>query len=104
VLAGVLLLPSLSLLYGLLLKGRFDPGHSPEQEEGAAPLRVGRWELMVGLAAGLFIAGSLLNIFSENAWQRGIAVAALLGGIAWGFALLAVPPETPEHEEGEGRH
>jgi cytochrome bd ubiquinol oxidase subunit II len=104
VLAAVLLLPSLSLLYGLLLRGRFDPGRSPEQEVGDAPLRIGRWELMVGLAAGLFIAGSLLNIFSESAWQHGIAVAALLGGIAWGFALLAVPPETPEHEEGEGRH
>ena len=47
------------------------------------------------------IAGALLNIFCQNAWQRGVAVAALLGGIAWGFALLAVPPEAPEHEDGQ---
>ena len=101
VLAAVLLLPSLSLLYGLLLKGRFDPGHTPQQDARHAPPRMGRWELMVALAAALFVAGSLLNIFSETAWQRGIAVAALLGGIAWGFALLAVPPDAPEHEERE---
>ena len=61
----------------------------------------GRWEVLVGAAATLFLAGALLNIFCQNGWQRGIAVAALLGGIAWGFALLAVPPEAPEHEDGE---
>ena len=57
--------------------------------------------MLVGSAGAVFVAGALLNIFCQNAWERGIAVALLLGGIAWGFALLAVPPEPPEHEQGE---
>jgi cytochrome d ubiquinol oxidase subunit II len=93
VLAAVLLLPSLSLLYGLLLGGRFDPDRTVEQGSDDAPLGIGRWELLVGVTAAVFVAGALLNIFCQNAWQRGIAVALLLGGIAAGFALLAVPPE-----------
>jgi cytochrome d ubiquinol oxidase subunit II len=101
VIAAVLLLPSLSLLYGLLLGGRFDPGRESAQPAEHATLRLGRWEVLVGSATAVFVAGALLNIFCRNAWQRGVAVALLLGGIAWGFALLAVPPEAPEHEDGE---
>jgi cytochrome bd ubiquinol oxidase subunit II len=93
VLAGILLLPSLSLLYGLLLGGRFDPGRAGGAEPEPRPVRIGRWELMVGAAATVFIAGALLNIFCQTAWQRALAVALLLAGIAGGFALLAVPPE-----------
>jgi cytochrome bd ubiquinol oxidase subunit II len=93
VLAAILLLPSLSLLYGLLLGGRFDPGRTTDEQPEPRPVRIGRWELLVGLAATVFVAGVLLNIFSETAWQRAIAVAALLGGIAGGFVLLAIPPE-----------
>jgi cytochrome d ubiquinol oxidase subunit II len=104
VLAAILLLPSLSLLYGLLLRGRFDPGQTVEQPAGAGPLRIRHWERRVGLAAAVFVAGALLNIFCQNAWQRGIGVALLLGGIVAGFALLAVPPDAPEHEEGEHGH
>jgi cytochrome d ubiquinol oxidase subunit II len=93
VLAGILLLPSLSFLYGLLLGGRFDPGRTRAAEQEPRPVRIGRWELLVGAAATVFIAGALLNIFCQTAWQRAVAVALLLAGIAGGFALLAVPPE-----------
>jgi cytochrome bd ubiquinol oxidase subunit II len=93
VVAAVLLLPSLSLLYGLLLSGGFDRRLTPGAPSDRAPTRVGRWELLVGAAATVFVAGALLNIFCDTAWQRAIAVAALLAGIAGGFALLAVPPE-----------
>ena len=101
VIAAVLLLPSLSLLYGLLLGGRFEREAEPDEAGEQRAIRIGRWEVRVGAAASVFIAGALLNIFCQNAWQRGVAVAALLGGIAWGFALLAVPPEAPEHEDGQ---
>ena len=101
VIAAVLLLPSLSLLYGLLLGGRFEREAEPDEPGERRAIRIGRWEVLVGAAASVFIAGALLNIFCQNAWQRGVAVAALLGGIAWGFALLAVPPEAPEHEDGQ---
>jgi cytochrome d ubiquinol oxidase subunit II len=103
VVAAILLLPSLSLLYGLLLGGRFDR-ERPSEEPAPRPIRFGRWELRVGITAAVFTAGALLNIFCETAWQRGIAVAMLLGGIAGGFALLAVPPEAPPDEDGERSH
>jgi cytochrome d ubiquinol oxidase subunit II len=104
VIAAVLLLPSLGLLYSLLLRGRFDPGSPPGAAVEAKPPRVRRWERLVGAAAGVYTVGALLNIFSEAAWMRGIAVAALLGGIAWGFRLLALPPEPPPDEDPEGGH
>ena len=100
VLAAIFLLPSLSLLYSLLLRGRFDRARA-SAEPPARPIRFHRWELSVALAAGLFAAGALLNIFCFTAWQRGLAVAMLLSGIAWGFVLLAVPPEAPADEDGE---
>jgi cytochrome bd ubiquinol oxidase subunit II len=92
IVAAVLLLPSLGLLYALLLRGRFDPGPTPEGRPERA-IRIGRWERLVGAAAAVFVVGALLNIFSESDWMRGLAVAALLAGIAGGFALLAAPPE-----------
>jgi cytochrome d ubiquinol oxidase subunit II len=93
-LAAVLLLPSLGLLYGLLLRGRFDRGApAVEGPVERAAIRIGRWELLVGAAATAFAAGAVVSIFAETAWQRGIGVAALLSGIAGGFLLLAVPPD-----------
>jgi cytochrome bd ubiquinol oxidase subunit II len=94
--AGVLLIPSLALLFTLVLRGRFDA----TTRFAAAPpvqalVRMGRTQLLVGLAAGVFIAGSVINVLAETAVERGIGVAALLGGIAGGFLLLAVPPDEP---------
>ena len=93
VIAAVLLLPSLALLYSLVLRGRFDPGREPAAPGAASPIQIGRWELVVGLAAGIYAVGAIVNIFSSNAWQRAIGVAALLGGLVWGFVLLGVPPK-----------
>jgi len=98
--AAVLLLPSLGLLYSLLLRGRFDPGaERPEERSRGGGLSIGRWELLVGSAASVFVAGALLNVFSEWDWMRVLGVAALLAGIVGGFALLAVPPDPPPEEE-----
>ena len=93
IVAAVLLLPSLGFLYSLFLRGRFDERSRRDDLLEGEAIRIGRWELYVGIAATVFIAGALLNIFCQTAWQRGIAVAALLAGIAGGFALLALPPE-----------
>jgi cytochrome d ubiquinol oxidase subunit II len=92
--AAVLLLPSLGLLYALVLRGRFDPGAAREDgATGGAALRLGRWELLVGASATVFIAGAVVSVLSETPWQRGIGIAALLGGLVSGFVLLAVPPD-----------
>lgn len=99
VIAAVLLLPSLGLLYSLLLGGRFDPGAERAEEHAPGHLTVGRWELLVGAAASVFVAGAALNVFSQASWMRVLGVLALLAGIAGGFALLAVPPDPPPDEE-----
>jgi cytochrome d ubiquinol oxidase subunit II len=94
VIAGLLLIPSLGLLYALLLRGRFDQARATSDGQTArTAIRIGRWELLVGISAGLFTVGSLVNIFSENSWQRGIGLAALFAGIVGGFLLLAAPPD-----------
>lgn len=92
--AAVLLVPSLALLFGLQLRGRFDREARPaEPSPPRAIVPVSRTQLLVGAAATLFVVGAIVNVLAENAWERAIGVAALLAGVAWGFVLLAVPPD-----------
>jgi len=87
---GVLLFPSLGLLFGLLLSGRFDAGaaHAVASESRPSALPAG-----VGVGAGrgavaLLIAGvGLLNVASAPR-AHAIGVTALLAAVVLGFVAL----------------
>jgi cytochrome bd ubiquinol oxidase subunit II len=87
---GMILFPSLGVLFGLLLRGRLD---HPSAERGVEPTPGtpvhARPGLMGRLAAALLIAGiGFLNV-AEPGWAHAIGAACLLGFVAAGFAAAA---------------
>jgi cytochrome d ubiquinol oxidase subunit II len=95
VLAAIpVLLPSLALLFTLVLKGRFDREQPADAIEGGVSpgelLGASRQGLRVRAAIGCLIAGfGFLNV-AEAGWAHAIGVASLLAFIVLGF--LAVVP------------
>jgi cytochrome d ubiquinol oxidase subunit II len=96
---GVILFPSLGVLFRLLLHGQLD--HAPPERERERPAgssiepRVG---LMARLAAALLIAGfGLLNV-ADAGWAHAIGAVCLLGFVVSGF-VAAVPLE---RADGDG--
>jgi cytochrome bd ubiquinol oxidase subunit II len=84
---GVILGPSLGLLFSLLLRGRFDEG-TP-----AAPvvLRPGkdREAQLLRAAALCGVVGVITTIVPDSAWGRIVGIPLLLAFIAFGFVALA---------------
>jgi cytochrome d ubiquinol oxidase subunit II len=111
----VVLAPSLSLLYGLVLRGRFDAAAGAAEEPrpaggarrpvvGGAPPRAGRARRpLVGgaprplVAIALLVVGAALTLFGEGALLA-VGVLALLGFVAVG-ALELLRPEALEGGE-----
>jgi cytochrome bd ubiquinol oxidase subunit II len=85
----VILVPSLMLLYGFLLRGRFDPGArtvaerpAPRSARGPRPL--------VRVAGGLLVAGVPLTLFGEG-MLLAVGVLALASFVATGALALLEP-------------
>ena len=88
-----ILLPTLALLFGLTLRGRFDyVAREPEPEEASRGLArkplLGR---LLPVALGLLAIGVLFTVVLEPGWALLIGVPALLGFVATGFVALASP-------------
>jgi cytochrome bd ubiquinol oxidase subunit II len=85
---AVVLVPSLYLLFGLVLRGRFD-AHATEVAQPAAPRPPASRVNLVTVAAACFGAGAVLLVFFDSAWTLGLGVAALLAFLATGFVAVA---------------
>jgi len=123
---GAILFPSLGLLFGLLLRGRFDPAgeadaeaerahaqrpyaqrpHAPRPQAGR-PTATARSVLAAsssGLRARLALAGLLgglgLLTAAEAPWAHGLGVACLFACMI--FAFLAVDPTGLAAQEDDG--
>jgi cytochrome d ubiquinol oxidase subunit II len=85
-LGALLLLPSLALLFGLLLRGRFDaPAAEDSGETGPAP----RFRPELGaVAAGALGVGSVFLFFFDSGWAHAIGVISLFVFLAVGFLTL----------------
>ena len=90
----LVLIPSMILLYGLVLGGRFDAdpakagGILSDPEPGSRPVeRPGRAAIAVAVA--LFGIGALVNIATDGGFLNYLAVVMLLAGIACGSLVLA---------------
>jgi cytochrome bd ubiquinol oxidase subunit II len=90
---GVILFPSLGVLFRLLLRGQLDhAGAEREHKPPAARPLQDRPALMGRLSAALLLAGfGFLNI-AEAGWAHAIGAGCLLGFVVTGFAA-AVPLE-----------
>jgi len=87
---GVILFPSLGVLFGLLLRGRLDHAIAERHVEPSPGTPIHTRRVLMGrLAASLLVAGvGFLNI-AEAGWAHAIGVACLLGFVATGFAAAA---------------
>jgi cytochrome d ubiquinol oxidase subunit II len=92
---GVILFPSLALLFRLVLGGRLD--HGGETPSRSTPVRALMSATATGLlarAAGAFLlAGFGLLTLAEAGWAHAIGVIALFAFMACGFLAAATPSQ-----------
>ncbi|HWC27552.1 MAG TPA: cytochrome d ubiquinol oxidase subunit II [Solirubrobacteraceae bacterium] len=96
---GLILFPSLALLFRLVLRGRFsdsptDEGEAPPADDRGAPLAVAMSRLPATITAtrlaGLcFAIGAAFLVLGNSAWPHAIGVAALGAFIVLGLSALA---------------
>jgi len=93
VLAGaVLLLPSLALLFRLVLRGHFDPHLAPAAAPPAGdppPRRPGLTRLLALATGGCLLAGFVLLTIAEAGWAHAVGATCLLAAVALGVAAAA---------------
>jgi cytochrome d ubiquinol oxidase subunit II len=97
----VVLVPSLVLLYGLLLRGRFDVT-APTVAEPLRPRGAPVGRPLVVFALALLGAGAILTFFGEGAILA-VGVVAMLGFIALGVAELLRPQAFDDGERDRQR-
>jgi cytochrome d ubiquinol oxidase subunit II len=98
---AVVLVPSLGLLYWLVLHGRLDTAvvDTDGPTEAGSPLsrvalsRVALSRMPLGFAGATLVAGVGLLIFAGPSWAHGIGAISLLACAVTVFALVAGPPE-----------
>jgi cytochrome d ubiquinol oxidase subunit II len=122
---AVVLVPSLAVLYSLVLRGRLDTavvsdagadGAAGAAGSGEVPRAAGRRSTRVSLAAGFavvtLVAGVGLLVFAEPAWANGLGAVALIACAVTVFALASRPvaelagrqAEPRQHAAGETGH
>jgi cytochrome d ubiquinol oxidase subunit II len=101
---AVVLVPSLAVLYSLVLRGRLDTAVVSDSAQAAAgeaaaagevPRAAGRRSPRVSLAAGFavvtLVAGIGLLVFAGPAWANGLGAVALIACAVTVFALASAP-------------
>ena len=95
---AVVLVPSLAVLYSLVLRGRLDTAAAVDgeaAEPGAAgrrsPVRGSRDRLAGAFAVATLAAGAWLLVFADPAWAHGLGAAALIACAVTVFALASRP-------------
>src|SRR5579859_2825359 len=91
---AVVLVPSLTLLYTLLLRGRLEAGTTGEAPTMLGPGRAGvpRAGLAGGFAAVTLVGGAGLLIFARPGWALALGALMLVACAVTVFAMAAVPP------------
>jgi cytochrome d ubiquinol oxidase subunit II len=88
---GAVLFPSLALLFGLVLHGRFDPTAPPaptDMRRATASLAAVRPGLAARAAVACLVAGlGLLNI-ADAGWAHALGVVSLFAFVGFGFAAV----------------
>jgi cytochrome d ubiquinol oxidase subunit II len=87
-LGALILLPSLGLLYSLLLRGRFDEA-APARGAGRARAAAPRSGFLLPAAGACLVVGVLATVTVTSAWGRVVGIPLLLAFVALGFVALA---------------
>jgi cytochrome bd ubiquinol oxidase subunit II len=90
VVGALVLIPSLALLFGLVLRGRFDMLVEAESIPPGGPAPADRFPTRLAASAvGLLAIGSGLMLVFDDPWARIVGVAALFAFVATAFVALA---------------
>jgi len=92
-LGAVLLVPSLAILYGLLLRGLFDTD-APAERPAVEPAEIPPRPWLLAAAATLLGVGTLLTMLFETPVTLVLGLLALCGFAVCGFLALARPLES----------
>jgi cytochrome d ubiquinol oxidase subunit II len=94
---AVVLIPSLALLFGLFLHGRFDLSTAPEtaveRHESSPPTPT-----LGVILLGLLVVGAVLALFGAS-WGLALGIALLLVFVLGGFVVLATATATGERDD-----
>jgi cytochrome d ubiquinol oxidase subunit II len=93
VIGAVLLVPSLVILYGLLLGGVFDT-EGRDERASAEPAPPRSWSKLLPVAAALFGLGALLTVFFDQPVTLTLGILSLFGFGVCGFLVLSAPLES----------
>jgi cytochrome bd ubiquinol oxidase subunit II len=88
---AVVLIPSLALLFTLVLRGRFDVEGPPAPTtawHGAA-----KYGPLLPVAGACLLTGTVFMALFDSGWAHVIGVSALLGFVATGLVLVATPAD-----------
>jgi cytochrome d ubiquinol oxidase subunit II len=90
---AVVLVPALALLFGLVLRGRFDRKlPAPDMARSAEIAGDARTLVAVAVAVACLLVGSGLLLVIERPWATALGVLALLAFIATAFVALTTRP------------
>ena len=88
---AVVLVPSLALLFTLVLRGRFEVERPPAPttaRQGAA-----KHGPLLPVAGACLLTGTVFMVLFDSGWAHVIGVTALLGFVATGLVLVATPAD-----------
>jgi cytochrome d ubiquinol oxidase subunit II len=93
VVGGLLLFPSLALLFGLVLRGRFEAAGPGTPVPGGREVLAASAPGLLGRAAlACLVAGAGFTVLGDAAWAHAIGLTLLFGFIVLAFPA-ALPPE-----------
>lgn len=92
---AVLLVPSLLLLFRLVLRGRLDPAATPGATVPAPPRapRKRQTHLLAAFAAATFLVGTGATVLADAGWARALGVICLFACALSTFALVTAEPD-----------
>jgi cytochrome d ubiquinol oxidase subunit II len=101
---AVVLVPSLALLFGLVLRGRFDTERGPERKVESKPhLQRTGWGPLAPIAVGSLTVGTFFMFILEAEWAHVLGAACLFTFVASGFALVGTRAADEPSGERSGR-
>jgi len=107
---AMVLIPALTLLFGLFLRGHLDAHGSVEALAADLPRgpAKGRAPRLGWLALTCLLAGCALLVVSDSGWAHAVSVVSLFASVPSAFVLAVdIPsdmPGSPISREGEHRH
>jgi cytochrome d ubiquinol oxidase subunit II len=101
---ALILVPSLYVLFSLVLAGRFDPGaRMSAPEPGRPPAEVGSRSPPLAASLALGVGAAILLVVATASWLRVLAALAMLAAIALALPMLLAQKQPQQWEDGADR-